>query len=167
MAQPKANDLNALLQTVLEQARAAGIPVAEQIDPAVQLNARATGRFGRCLSRSGRYTIELSDRFLTAPPLACMQTLAHEVLHTCRGCANHGERWKAYAQRMNAAYGYHISRTDTCEALGVPDRSQANYVLVCQRCGAKITRQRRSALIQHPERYRCRCGGTLKRAEPD
>ena len=104
---------------------------------------------------------------MSAPRTACLQTLAHEVLHTCRGCANHGKRWKEYAQRMNRAYGYHISRTDTCQALGVPDISRVNYVLVCRSCGARIPRARRSKLVQHPEHYRCRCGGMLTLEAPE
>ena len=161
------NDLNALLQVVLAQARAEGIPVSPHISPAVSLNRRATGRFGRCLRKGEQFTIELSERFLAAPRMACLQTLAHEVLHTCRGCANHGKRWKEYAQRMNRAYGYHISRTDTCQALGVPDISRVNYVLVCRSCGARIPRARRSKLVQHPEHYRCRCGGMLTLETPE
>lgn len=46
------------------------------------------------------------------------QVLAHEILHTCRGCANHGLRWKDYAQRMNELYGYGVERTDSFEKLG-------------------------------------------------
>ena len=58
-----------------------------------------------------------------------MQTLAHEVLHTCPGCRNHGALWKEYAARMNGAYGYAISRTGTCEALGVADVRPVRYRL--------------------------------------
>ena len=72
-----------------------------------------------------------------------MQTLAHEVLHTCPGCRNHGALWKEYAARMNGAYGYAISRTGTCEALGVADVRPVRYRLVCERCGQEFCRSRR------------------------
>ena len=91
-----------------------------------------------------------------------MQVLAHEVLHTCYGCSNHGARWKGYAQRMNAAYGFHISRTDNHQALGLPDDRPVRYWVVCTRCGHKIPRMKRSPLVDHPERYRCKCGGALR-----
>jgi len=64
---------------------------------------------------------------------------------------------------MNAAYGYAIARTGTCQALGVPDVRPERYRLVCQSCGAQFCRARASALVRHPERYRCKCGGALKR----
>lgn len=62
-----------------------------------------------------------------------------------------------YAARMNGAYGYAISRTGTCEALGVADVRPVRYRLVCERCGQEFCRSRRSPLVDHPERYRCRC----------
>ena len=101
---------------------------------------------------------------LEAEERACMQTLAHEVLHTCPGCRNHGALWKEYAARMNGAYGYAISRTGTCEALGVGDVRPVRPRLLCNRCGRVFCRGRRSPLVDHPERYRCRCGGVLRRS---
>ena len=152
-----------LLAQVLDEARALSIPVSAHIEPHVEVNGRARTRFGCCLARNGRYTIQLSARLLEGPDWACRQTLAHEVLHTCPGCANHGPRWKEYARRMNEAYGYAITRTAPSEALGLPlAESQAKHLLVCTRCGAAYPRMRASALVRHPQRYRCRCGGTLR-----
>ena len=157
------NEFDALLARAVEQARALGIPVSARISPRVAVNRRAVTRFGCCIRRGGEYVIELSERLLEAEERACMQTLAHEVLHTCPGCRNHGALWKEYAARMNGAYGYAISRTGTCEALGVADVRPVRYRLVCERCGQEFCRSRRSPLVDHPERYRCRCGGTLER----
>ena len=156
------NDFDALLVRVLDQARALKIPVSAQIRPHVTVNRRAVTRFGCCIRRGEAFEIELSQRLLEAAEGACLQTLAHEALHTCPGCRDHGQRWKAYAARMNAAYGYAIARTDTCEKLGVEDTVQARYLVVCTRCGAQFRRSRKSKLVEHPERYRCRCGGTLE-----
>ena len=91
-----------------------------------------------------------------------MQTLAHEVLHTCRSCANHGLRWKQYAHRMNELYGYEVERTDSFEKLRLEDQRPVKYLVVCQSCGRQLPRMRRSPLVEHPERYRCSCGGTLR-----
>ena len=157
------NDFDALLSAVAEQARALGIPVSDRVDPHVRVNRRAVTRFGCCIRREGGYLIELTERLLEAPERACLQTLAHEVLHTCPGCRNHGVRWKGYAQRMNEAYGYDIRRTGTCEELEIPDVRPVRHLLVCQACGKEFPRAVASALVRHPERYRCRCGGTLRR----
>ena len=157
------NEFDALLARAVEQARALGIPVSARISPRVAVNRRAVTRFGCCIRRGGEYVIELSERLLEAEERACMQTLAHEVLHTCPGCRDHGRRWKEYAGRMNAAYGYHITRTSTNEELGLAEQRPPKYILRCTACGAQFKRLRASPLTRHPERYRCRCGGRLER----
>ena len=151
-----------LLARVLEQARSLGIPVSGRIDPHVKINRRAVTRFGCCTRRKdGGFTIELTHRLLEGTDRACLQTLAHEVLHTCPGCRNHGSLWRNYAGRMNAAYGYAISRTGTCGELGVPDLRPVRHLVVCTRCGQEFPRTKASPLVLHPERYRCKCGGAL------
>lgn len=157
------NDCDALLREVMAQAAALGIPYSDQIEPRVAVNSRAATRFGCCRLREGRYTIEVALRVAQGPEAACRETLAHELLHTCWGCLGHGKRWKAYARRMNEAYGYHISRTATNEAMGVEEVRNARYVLRCARCGAEFKRLRASRLTRCPERYRCKCGGRLER----
>ena len=79
--------LDALLAQVIAQARALGIPVSGRIDPHVRLNARAKKRFGCCIGsvKSG-FVIELAAALPAAGRQTCLQTLAHEVLHTCTGC---------------------------------------------------------------------------------
>lgn len=156
--------VDALLQEVIAQARALGIPVSRSILPHVQINRRATGRFGACFLKkeTGFFQIELSDVMLAAPKEICCETLAHEVLHTCYGCMNHKERWRHYAERMNSAYGYRISRTGKAKEMGVREKSAPRYWLVCTKCGREVTRERRSKLVMHPEAYRCKCGGRLK-----
>ena len=140
------NDFDALLVRVVDQARSLGIPVSRRIDPHVGVNRRAVSRFGCCIRRGdGSFAI------------------AHEVLHTCPGCRNHGPRWKAWAARMNQAWGYAIARTGTCGELGVEDVRPVRHLVVCTRCHREFPRMKRSPLVDHPERYRCRCGGTLER----
>ena len=156
-------EIDNLLARVIAQARAVKIPVSDRICPQVRLNRRAKTRFGCCVRQSGAYIIELSARLAgEGSEDAVLQVLAHEVLHTCYGCSNHGKRWKGYAAKMNAAYGYHISRTDKFEDLGLEDDRPVRYWVVCARCGRSIPRMKRSPLVDHPERYRCRCGGTLR-----
>ena len=123
---------------------------------------RAVARLGCCRPTEEGYTSEISARLLPAGEKAVREVLAHEVIHTCRGCGNHGPRWQTYAGRMNRRWGYHVSRTGTWESLGLPEQKPARYVLVCTRCGAEFIRARASSLVRHPERYRCRCGGQLE-----
>lgn len=154
-------ELDRLLALVIERAAALGIPVSRRICPHVAVNRRARTRLGCCRSQSGRHTIELSAPLLEADEPAVCQVLAHEVLHTCPGCADHGPAWRHWAALMSARYGYRIRRTDSLEALGLPDCRPVRYLVVCRSCGRSIPRMKRSPLVEHPERYRCKCGGSL------
>lgn len=157
------NDCDRLLGEIIVQARELGIPVSGEIDPRVRINGRALTRFGCCRLERGRPVIEVARRVAEGPEWSCRETLAHEVLHTCWGCRNHGKRWKEYARRMNQAYHYQIARTSSNEELGVAEGRPCRYLLRCERCGAEFRRYRASPLVQDPERYRCRCGGRLIR----
>lgn len=161
------NDCDGLLKEVMAQVAALGIPVSQKIEPHVSINARAVTRFGCCIfdGKAGSFRIEVARRVAEGPEAGCRETLAHEVLHTCYGCRNHGKRWKEYAARMNRAYGYTITRATTNEAMGVGESRPYRYLFRCERCGVEFGRYRASALTRHPERYRCKCGGKIMRTE--
>lgn len=156
------NDFNTLLRNVISEAKAIGIPVSEKIDSEVRVNSRAVKRFGRCIFSGGRYTIELSSMLKDAPEKSCRQTIAHEIIHTCSGCMNHGKLFRRYAAMMNNAYGYNVSRTGSREDMGIPEEENYRYVIICKKCGKKTMRLRRSSVVDHPSRYRCECGGGLR-----
>lgn len=158
-------ELDALLAEVMAQIRALKIPLSDRIDAHVVVNDRAAARFGCCRYRDGRYTIEVARRVARGPEQSLRETLAHELLHTCYGCRNHGKRWRLYAQRVGATYGYRIARVATEEELGVGEARACRYLLRCTVCGAQFKRFRTSPLVEHPERYRCRCGGGLERVK--
>lgn len=71
------NDCDALLQAVLREAKALGIPVSQNIDPEVKRNRRAARRFGCCRFREGRFEIEVAQRLAEGPEAGCRETLAH------------------------------------------------------------------------------------------
>lgn len=150
----------------MRECMALNIPISTNIDPNIIINRRARSRFAAC-KRKGAYLyiIEVGEALLQAERCAVKNILAHEILHTCYGCYNHGKRWKFYADKMNRTYGYHITTTTTYEELGleVPDRKKTiHYVIVCQKCGHKFYRQKKSKLVTETDQYRCKCGGKLK-----
>lgn len=157
-------DLDSLFSQLRDSLLTLGIPLAVSISPSVKINSRAKRRLGCCYCREGNYTVEVSSSLLNRPQLL-RQTLAHELLHTCRGCGNHGKRWKAYAARVNEAMGYSIQRLAPAEQEDREPlrREEVKYILKCQTCGAEIKRSRMSKAVKYPWRYRCKCGGTLKR----
>ncbi len=157
--------LNEYLQDVILQCKAIGLPVSNHIAPEVLVNRRAKSRFGSCRKTASGFTIEIGEMMLDAAPEQIKNILAHEVLHTCRGCQNHGKKWKSYAAAMNHEYGYKITTTSTYEKMGLERPQQDkkyNYMIQCQNCGKIIYRQRKSKLITHTNHYRCTCGGLLK-----
>ena len=88
--------------------------------------------------------------------------LAHELLHTCPRCMNHKLLWKTYAGKMNNAYSYCITVT-TKEALVEYEEKPVKYMLQCTKCKRQFPRMKLTAVVQHPERYHCGCGGKIIR----
>lgn len=164
--------INEIYKEVIREARALNLPISNKINEEIVINRRAKSRFGCCkrIKRlSGEtFEIEISHRLLNCDQKMIKQTLAHELLHTCACCDNHGHLWQAYARKMNEAYGYNIKRTGTAEQLGIEENEQKrilkeNYVLICKNCGIKVARTRMSNVVKYPSQYRCRCGGKLER----
>ena len=129
------------------------------------INRRAKTRFGCCKKTADGFLIELCERVTEAGEAACKEVLAHEILHSCYGCMNHGVRWKSYAARLKQAYGYDISRTHKTDEIGVEKDYSVRYRFRCESCGAIIERMRKSSFVENYERYRCRCGGKLKKLQ--
>jgi len=153
---------NELLKEVISEATQLNIPISNNINPIITINTRAKGRFGQCKRRNGSYLIEISEHLTQAENKYIKQTLAHEVLHTCPNCMNHGLTWKAYAMKMNMNYGYEISRADSCANMGIisPKIERAKYTITCHDCGCKTHKQRECKIIKLIDKCRCgKCGG--------
>ncbi len=161
----KQQEINKMLQDVISECKAIKLPVSNNIEPEVLINKRAKKRFGSCRKTANGFVIELSEFMLAADRFYMKNTLAHEVLHTCRNCQNHGKNWKTYAAAMNEKYGYQITTTSSYEKMGLDKPQQQKkykYMIQCQSCGQKIYRQRKSKLIMYTRHYRCKCGGKLR-----
>lgn len=154
-------DYNKLLQEVITEARKANIPVSNNINPIISINTRAKCRLGLCKRNGDSFDIEISAFLEQAGENAIKQILAHEILHTCPNCMNHGRTWKYYAMKMNMDYGYDIERTDSCANLGIVSPKERNYVIQCQKCGREEIRERASKVTKNIDKYRCKCGGKL------
>ena len=172
------------LRTVTRQARELNIPVPDNIWGHVRINPRPRKRFGCCRRENGKFIIEISGFITDCDAEKIRNVLAHEILHTCPGCSNHGKMWKKYASAMNAAYGYHIKRTSSFDEMGLDDpaelaesadgvhgsgnaatahrrSSSVKYIIKCRKCGREYPRKRRSKVVKEIGNYRCSCGGRL------
>ena len=140
----------------------------------VTVNTRAKKRWGQTKKNAdGSFDININASLLadTTDDWATKNTVAHEILHTCRDCFDHKETWQRYANRMNEAYGYNIKRTTSAaekglESVGRVRNETYKYIITCNCCGGKSYYKRMSKAVQHPEWFRCgRCNGTLTVAD--
>lgn len=147
----------------------------------IRVNPRFTSKWGTCINHrtavpgpNGRleyqmsFEIEISPRLVSSqvPYSSLLETVLHEYLHTAPGCQNHGPQWKAWAALINRHRNMDITRTSSPKDLGVPERQiEYKYAVQCLKCGRIYPRQKCSELIKHPEDYRCKCGGSLKRLD--
>ena len=138
----------------------------------VSVNTRAESRWGQCKYRNGSYEIEISYRLLSdvVPMHAAMSTMVHEILHATDS-VGHGEIWKHYARKVMQKHPeLSITRTSSASKFNLPEerttsRYKKIYAIKCMSCGKKHFSTRYSKSIQHPDWYRCKCGGKLERVQ--
>ena len=80
------------------------------------VNTRAK-RWGLCSLRGGKYYIQINVTLLDErnSDEGLINTIIHELLHTCPDSMDHGYRWKYYAYRVQRDLGYDIKRTSSEE----------------------------------------------------
>lgn len=132
------------------------------------VNDRAKARWGLCTKDAqGVFHIQIAGVLLQdhVDDQAAKDTIAHELLHTLPGCFQHTGKWKQYAALVNCRLPrYRIKTRSTFADKGFAENRPEpiyRYILKCRQCGAEIRRQRKSSVVEHPERYRCVCGGRL------
>lgn len=138
-----------------------------------EVNTRAKSRWGRCKKVNRGYIIEINVDLLDERNdiNGLKNTIIHELLHTCEGCMNHGKEWKRLADKVNRHYGYGVTRCSNADEKGVNYRRESvrraqpdyKYAIRCECCGHIYRRSKLTKTIQHPENYRCKCGGKLIR----
>lgn len=138
---------------------------------AFEINTRAKHRWGQCKRVSSIlncFTININHILLDEKnnEQALIDTLMHELLHTCKGCFNHKNEWKRLAEKVNGIYNYNIKRTASEVDYGIEieteNITEPKYKIQCTNCGKVYTRQRKSKVVAHPENYRCYdCGGEV------
>ena len=136
----------------------------------VKLNYRAKNRFGQCRRNNVTNTYSLNFNYLifddNANDVAIMNTIIHEILHTCKDCMTHKNEWKRLADYVTRNTKYTITRTNSYSDFGIekPKKEKKhNYVFVCEGCGQVIIRERASKFTKNYHNYRCgKCGSDLR-----
>ena len=161
--------VNKLLLEVIDEAKSVGIPISSNINLNVIINTRAKNRFGACrrkiINNKEHFQIEIGSALNNCTDFQIKSLLAHEILHTCPRCYNHGQTWKAYSDILNKKYKYQIKRVSDPKEFNIQNIQKEvkyRYKIICTKCGNEIYRQKRTKVIANIENYRCKCGGRLK-----
>ncbi|MDO4976696.1 MAG: SprT-like domain-containing protein [Eubacteriales bacterium] len=157
-------------QTIFEELRKdfirVGIPIPDERIAKNLHFMNSVSALGRCKKENGIFMIFLS-RYAMEDEKQVRTTLAHELVHTINGCMNHGKTFHRYGSMVERKLGIQVetkASKEESELSGIAEAriQKAKYVILCEGCGEKIYRQKKSNVVIHPERYRCKCGGTLK-----
>lgn len=164
--QAKANGLLSFAIDMVKQV-VPDVP-ADKIKPDVRLFESAT-TWGQCRQYGDQFIISLNSHLLELEKVdPALETLLHEILHTIRGCWNHGPKWKRLAGQLNSRYGCDIKTTATASEKGANAviAKHFKYYIQCKKCGEQHGLQRRTKAYKQPELYtHTGCGGTFERVE--
>ena len=105
---------------------------------------------------SFEYVIGFSKYYLGLEDQEAKNILAHELIHTVRGCYNHGANFKQRAEKLNRA-GYNV-RTHITERQHEQAKERLKQGLVIILCGrgCEFYASPKSRMAREPEKYRCR-----------
>lgn len=164
-------DKEKILKAVYESVRSdlinIGIPVSDCIDPEIKIS-RAKRRWGSCKRiNNGRYefSISISDICFNEPE--CIEfiknTMAHELIHTVKGCFDHGILFKAYGKKAGEK-GYVINTANKSSVVKSEEEmfNESKHILKCRKCGKLYFRLRFPKKKDYIKKIRCGvCGGKL------
>lgn len=151
-------DLMLLVDEVIGDLDAIGIEYGNIVEWTI--NYRAKSRWGQCRKVGNNFYINISVDLLddNIDEFSAKNTIAHEILHTCKGCMNHGYEWQRLARMVNDCYyNYNISRCTSSEEKGIERVHKYNFV--CNNCGYKIGYDRATKFVRrYSHGYGCgRC----------
>ena len=157
--------LEKLMREAIEELHKINIFPAESIT-GIKANSRAKRRLVFCKRTVNRgvekFEIEISTILEGETDQRIKEIIHHELLHTCKGCLNHGQKWKSLAARVNNIYGYHIRTTAEIPTLDDGREKPYRYEIRCTKCGNTGYRMKKSRVVKEPGNYRCsKCGGQL------
>lgn len=109
---------------------------------------------GRCKRFSNTYfLISINEKYINVLDRSSIQnTIMHELIHSLKGCMNHGTQWQMIAQRVNYKYNYHISRLTSKEDHSIiksfkVENNCFKYKVICSHCNNEIFYHKANKLI--------------------
>jgi len=160
--------LNRIAEQCLRDLTSMNIPYGNIRDFTV--NRRSKMRWGQCRYMPDGFHININEALCDGKHEEGLKsTLIHEILHTCDGCMNHGNRWKHWAAIVHDNTGLNIQTGDTVQNKGFTEaeylakRRPPKYKLMCKKCGLAVSYRSKSKVVKNYTNYRCgSCGGELE-----
>ena len=158
-----------LVAKAAKMLRDINIPITKSLNPKVEI-VKASSFWGMCHmdGRGYEFRIRLAQMLLAQPEDKIMETILHELIHTCPGCFNHGRQWKEYVRKCNSVYHTDIKvnpykfAPKRAAEVKLQDSAAVAHRVRCTCCGTTWDRHRNSNLTLYLERYHCQCGGKLE-----
>jgi len=170
-------DLNAMLSDGRRMLSGIGIPISGSICPSVKI-VKAHSFFGKCCPKGSfkhfptgyDYVIKISAYTLGNTRKSVMNTILHELIHTCADCHGHDAQWRAYATRAGKAFGYDIRRCGGDKSsqdiknlnAGRTYRGRTfkypRYLVTCPACGREWKYYVKGRVVQTRKAAQCPCG---------
>lgn len=136
----------------------------------LELNNRYTRTLGTCEKISSvDYKISLNSKMLAYnTEMDIKNTLMHELIHSIKGCMNHGKKFQLIATEVNRKYseyniGTHATKTNYTNIYRKELKKHRNYkyLVKCQNCNEEWRFKRETELTktlkQDPLSQRFRC----------
>ena len=166
------HDINLLLKKALSICDKENIPYGNITG--ISINNRLSKALGRCMRKGNtdNYSIELrniiADDTIT-PEHGALEIILHEIIHTCKGCWNHGDLFNSYGARL-AKHGYGTQgSTKNMDSLNLNMDNYikaAKYICKCEKCGHIEVRQRKCKFTDEPQNFIHKsCGGSFIRVK--
>ena len=123
------------------------IPYSDSISKKVKI-VKAKSFLGQCkrlgiidCAKNGyQFEIKLSKYLLECDKQLIKDTIAHELIHTCNGCFNHGYSFKSLMYKINKELGYNVVIKNRDKSFS--EKFDHKYKLTCTKCGKVFYRNR-------------------------
>lgn len=107
------------------------IPIAKNIDRTIKINNRYKSTLATCSLVEKQYIIEINGHILKTNTKTLEEILLHELIHTIKGCFNHGTKFKQYCKQLNNKYGYDINTSSPADKITFTNMNIYNYQCPC------------------------------------
>ena len=144
-----------------------GIFHPEKISGDGFMTRKSKKALGKCTRySSGKFLILLNPICLSADndkEKMIRDVYAHELLHTCDGCYNHGPEFHRWAKVIYNELGYLIdTHADEDASNYFHSLISHKYLIQCDKCGSQNWQDRKSDVVMNPSNYICsKCSGSL------